>query len=85
MADGKPHSTKDQREIEIDKFITHRSWRKYTAGLKRPLEEVKGRYRQRGRQDLGHMPSSESVERVLWASQAKARLVNPNLKEWGFH
>ena len=76
-----PIQQKTTREIEIDKFITHRSWRKYTAGLEKSLEEVKGRCRQRGRQDLGHMPSSESVERVLWGSQAKVRLVNSNLKE----
>lgn len=76
---------KTRRETEIDKFITHRSWRKYTAGLEGPLGEVKGGYREReGGQVLGHMPLFGSVERVLLGSQAKASLSNSNQKEWGF-
>lgn len=88
-----PVQQKTRRETEIDKFITHRSWRKYTAGLEGPLGEVKGRCRQRegerergggGGQVLRHMPLFGSVERVLLGSQAKASLSNSNQKEWGF-
>ena len=32
---------KTNREIEVEKFITHRSWRKYLTNLKGPRGEVK--------------------------------------------
>lgn len=52
------------REIEIEKFITHRSWRKYTASLKGPPREVKAGYRQKQRKHLRHMSLLGSVGRV---------------------
>lgn len=47
VSDGEPGLRKDHREIEIEKFITHRSWRRYMAQLKGPLREIKARSRQR--------------------------------------
>lgn len=49
---------------------------------KSPCGEVRSGYRQRERQDQGHMPLLGSEGRVLWGSQAKVRLVNSNLKSW---
>ena len=51
------------REIKIEKFITHRSWRKYIACLKGLNEEIKAEYKERARkrQELGHMPLFGSV------------------------
>ena len=64
---------KTTREIEIEKFITRRSCRKYTASLKGPPREAKAGYRQRQRQDLRHMSLSGCVGGVhYWGSQAKA-------------
>lgn len=56
-------STKTTRETEIEKFITHRSWRKYTVRLQGPHEEVRAGHR--WSQDLGHRPSLVSVGGVL--------------------
>ena len=36
-----PIQQKTTREIEIDKFITHRSWRKYMASPVGATEEVR--------------------------------------------
>ena len=47
---------------------------------KGPHGEVKSGYRQRERQDQGHMPLLGSEGRVFWGSQAKVRLVNSNLR-----
>ena len=64
------------REIEIEKLITLRSWKKCTAYLREP----KGRSRQFAeRQDLGHMPLSRSMGEVLWGSQARDIF---KTKEW---
>lgn len=32
----------------------------------------------------GNVPLEGSLGRMLWGFQTKARLVNPNQKEWGF-
>lgn len=57
-----PWSIKDPRENTIEKFITHRSWKKYVAYLEVPLREVKTGCRQeREQQDQGHMPSLGNV------------------------
>lgn len=61
------------REIKIEKFITHGSWRKYLA---LPYEKVKAKWRQRERQDLGHMLLLGFLGRTLCGSWAKARLAN---------
>ena len=74
---------KTTKEIEIEMFITHMSWRKYLARLEGPHEEVATGCNSK-KQDLGHMPLLGSVIGVLWGSQAKARLVNSNQKEWDF-
>lgn len=49
-------STKYHKRIEIEKFITHKSWKKYMASLERPHGEVKTRYSKNSWQDQGHMP-----------------------------
>ena len=73
---------KTTRETEIEKFISHRSWRKFTACLKGPHGDVKAGCRQIMRQDLGHVPLVGSMDRVLWGSQTKAGLVNLNQQDW---
>ena len=47
LTDGEPGSTNDHKGIEIEKFIAHRSWRKYTAYVEGPHGEVKAGCRQR--------------------------------------
>lgn len=48
MSDGEPWFNKrSKRQIEIEKFNTHRSWRKYGTCLEGPHEEVKAGYRQK--------------------------------------
>lgn len=76
--------TQTTREIEIEKFITHRSWRKYTACLEGPPREVKTGYRQGEGQDAGHMTLLGSMGRVFGGFQAKTRLVNSNTKKQSF-
>lgn len=43
MPDGEPQFrlTKDLEKIEIKKFITHKSWRRYVVHLEGPHWEVK--------------------------------------------
>lgn len=48
------------------------------------IGELKVEYKQRKRQDLGHMPLSESVGGVFWYSQAKAGSVNFLKQKMGF-
>lgn len=55
-----------------------------TAHLEGPHREVEVGYRQRERQDPGHMPLFGSMNGMVWGSQAKVRLVNSNQKEPGF-
>lgn len=56
---GEPLSTTDPtRDIKMEKWITHRSWRKSVARLKGPHGEVSAG---RERQDLECMPLLESV------------------------
>lgn len=50
------------REIEIEKYITHRSQRKYLACLKEPQREVKVECRQRER-ETG--PGAHAFTRIL--------------------
>lgn len=60
---------KTTKEMEIEKFITHKSWRKYATCLRART----GRVRQgvgREKQDLGHMLLVGSAGRVLWNSWA---------------
>lgn len=64
------------REIEIEKFITHKSWRKYLAYIKVLHREVQAGCRQRQKQDLGHMLLLESRWGVL-CSQTKT--------DWSVH
>ena len=47
MLDGELWPAEDHREIEIEKFITHRSWREYTALLEGLHGEVKTGCRER--------------------------------------
>lgn len=49
-------STKDCKRIKAEKFITHRSWRKYMASLGGPHSEVKAGCSRETWQELGHMP-----------------------------
>lgn len=74
--------TKDHKGIEIEKFIIHKSWNMYKAGLKKSCGEVNTGYRQRIQKDLKHMSLLESTGRVLWNSKAKARFDNSN-KQYG--
>lgn len=68
-------------KIEIEKFISHRAWRKYTAYLQGLHGEVKAGCLQREWQDLGHMTLLGFLDGVLLGSLAKARLVHSNQKE----
>ena len=74
---------KTMKEIEIENFICHKSWRKYTAMACLMPAGHTGSSKQsadREWQDLGHMPLLGFVGRVVQVSQAKARLVNSNQK-----
>lgn len=51
MSEGQRQTTRD---IEMEKLITHRSWRKSTARLKGPHGEVKAECRQREAGPWGH-------------------------------
>ena len=72
--DGEPWFNKDQKGIEIEKFITHWSCRKYPIHLEEPHGEIKTECRER--QDLEHILLCRSLGAVLWGSWAKAGLVN---------
>ena len=48
MLDSEPCFNNSTRETKVEKFITHRSWRKYTAGLQGPYGEIKAEYRDTG-------------------------------------
>ena len=62
MSDGQ---TKDHRESEIEKFITHRSWRGCTACLKGPH----GRSRQGAGRDIEAGPGAHASRKVLaWSA-----------------
>lgn len=41
MSDGELKFNRSHQRIEIETFITHRSWRKYTANLEGPYREVR--------------------------------------------
>ena len=60
--------TKDHKRAEIEKFVTHRSWRRCTAHLDGPHWEVKAEGRQRAGQDLGRMPLLGFRGGVFWGS-----------------
>ena len=68
------------RETEGEKFITHRSRRKYTACYKCPQGTWPKQGAGREGQDLGHIPLLGSMGKVHWGSRAKARLVDSNQK-----
>ena len=70
-------------KIEIEKFVPHRAWRKYTTYLQGLHGEAKAGCLQRERQDLGHMTLLGFLDGVLLGSLAKARLVHSNQKEEG--
>lgn len=67
MSNGEPQFslTKDRKGIEIEKFMTHKSWRRYVVHLEGPHWEVKAGYRQREWQDLGHVPQLGFVGGML--------------------
>lgn len=67
-------------ENDIQRFMTHRTERRYFAPLQGPHGEVKAECREREGQDLWLMCLWGSVGRVLWAFQAKAKSVNSNPK-----
>ena len=71
---------KTTRETEIEMFITPGSWRKYMAHLKGSHGDIKSGCSQREAGLEAHA-FIRSVGGMLWGSQAKARLVNPNQKE----
>ena len=75
-----PGSTKTTMENELEKFITHKSWRKLHSLLEGPLGEIKALYRQKASSRTWDL----SLLRVecFWLSWAKGRLVNSNQKEW---
>lgn len=62
---------KTSRRSEIQKLITHRSWRK------RGHVAIKAQGIGREWQDLGHRPLLGFVVGVLWGSQAMSGLVKP--------
>lgn len=86
MPDGEPQFrlTKDHEKIEIEKFVTHRSWRRYVVHLEGPRWEVKAGCSQGEWPDLGHVPLLEFVGRMLQGFWAKPGLVNSKEKEQGF-
>lgn len=63
-------STKGHKRIEIQKFIIHMSWRKYTAASG-ATRVGQGRVQREHWQDLGHMPLSGSSVGVFWSSCAR--------------
>ena len=62
---------KNTGEIEIERFVIHRSWRKYVTHLERLREEVQADQKI----ELGSNTFIRSMGRVFWNSQAKTRLV----------
>lgn len=77
-------STKDHNGVEIEKFIIHRSWKKYAACFEEPHRRSKqglGKERAREREDLEQMPLLGSVRGVLWGSWAKTEFVSSNQKQ----
>lgn len=82
-------STTANREIEIEKFNTQRSWREYMALLRGTTQRGQGRVqkdrqtdrkRHTERQDLGHIFLIGSQVEVLWGFWARARLFSSNEK-----
>lgn len=61
--------------MEIEKFVIHRSWRKHTTRLKRPLGEGRA-----GNQQGQDIPFSGAMAGVLWGSLNRMGLVNLNQK-----
>ena len=72
------------RGIETKMFITHRSWKKHTAGLQRPHGEGKAGSQQRERQDIKHTSLLGSRGKEFCCALSKAGLVNLNQKKQGF-
>ena len=73
-------SIKDRKGIVIEKFITHRSWRRYTTYLKGGQSRM---LTERWGQDPGHMTLwGPQVE--CFCVQGKARLITSNQKDQGF-
>ena len=83
MSDSKLSATKDHEGSEIEKCITHKFWRRYTAHLQGLRGEINAGCRQRVHQDLGHMPLLGSLGGVLRGSWAKTRFVNSHKKRVG--
>ena len=77
------YSTKDHKGIEIEKFVTHGSWRKCTAQPEWPHQEVKAECRLRAGQDLGHRPFLESTGRVLGVPRLRLDLSIQTKKRFG--
>ena len=71
-------STKDHKETRIEKFITQRFWRRYTAHTWRcPWGSQDGAGRE-------HMAFLGTVDGLLWDSQTKVRWLNSKQKQQGF-
>ena len=58
MSDGEPQFslTEDRKGIETEKFITHKSWRRYVMYLEGPHWDINAGCRQREWLDPAHMP-----------------------------
>lgn len=52
-----------------------------SRGHRGKSRQVTSRERETG---TGNVPLEGSLGRMFWGSQTRARLVNPNHKEWGF-
>lgn len=81
MLDGEPWFNKDCKGIEIEKFLTLRSWGKNTASLKWShgrLRQGAGRGTVAG---LGHMSMLRFVGEIIWSFRSKPGLIYSNQKE----
>lgn len=78
MQDGEPWFNKRKQEIEIEKVMEE------VCGRSQKAWGGQGRMQVETEQDLDHMPLLRSRGKVLWGSQAKARLVNSNQKQQSF-
>lgn len=78
MPNGEPWSRTDHTEVEIQEFITHRSWRKYVSASRGCV----GRSGPSAGSEAG--PGAQACVRVFgWSasgSQGRARLVNSYAK-----
>lgn len=79
MWDDGPLFNKRTQGIEIEKVL-----KKVHSRSQRATWRGQGRMKAETEQDLDHMHLLGSTGRVLWGSQARAKLVNSNQKEQDF-